>query len=110
MFAKPPKRIRFARTERKVINESDGTLEPEVIPHMAYDVAEIDQLRKQGRTISTHNVENMYYDGEFIHGNITIPLDQVRGIDRNDIWSQSVAASERVTKAGVKHVLFGNQN
>lgn len=102
MFAKSPVKPRFASAKRQ-------SHEPVVGSNLAYDLSDLDYLRRQGKPISPANVEGMYYDGE-TNVSADLPLDRMRGVDINDMWNAAQDAQKRLTKAGIRKVDLSNQN
>lgn len=100
MFAKAPKPVKFARTEVKID-------EAVVVPHLAFDLADLDALRRQGKPITTANVESMYYDGQETN-NFDFPLEVMRGVDINDAWDAMQSGRKRVSAAGVRRIDLSN--
>lgn len=96
MFAHAPKPIRFAKTRLLEYEEP-------VNPHLAYDLSQLDELRKQGKPISQSNVESLYYDGD-VNVSFDLPLDQQRGVDINDMWTADRDSSARRASVGVGRV------
>lgn len=96
MFNKNPKPVKFARIHRR-------EEEMEVVPHLAYDLADVDALISQGKPVSSTAVEGMYYDGVENCSSELAP-DDVRGVDMNDLWNLSEGRKDRLRNLGVKSV------
>ena len=96
MFAKNPKPVHFAKLQKR------DTDQP-VLPHAAYDLHELDDMRKQGIGISVSNAENLYYDGD-VNCSFDVPLDMQRGVDINDLWNATQSVKRRMTKAQLRSV------
>lgn len=101
MFAKCPKSVKFAQT---FVRDDEAV----VVPHLAYDLADVDTLRRQGKPISQPNVESMYYDGQ-VTENFDFPLDVMRGVDINDAWDAMQSGRKKISKAGISKVQKGGQ-
>lgn len=99
MFAKKNKPIKFATLKTR---ETD----PQIVPHAAFDLADLDQMRKQGVGISTSNAENLYYDGD-VNCSFDVPLDMQRGVDINDLWNADQSTRRRMSKAQLRSVKVG---
>lgn len=100
MFKDNPRPVKFARTSLK-------DTESDVQPYLAYDLSDLDELRKQGRPISGPNIEAMYYDGS-PDASFNLPLDQQRGVDINDMWNAVQDGKRKMSKAGVRKVDSSN--
>lgn len=96
MFNRNPKPVKFA----KVVRRDE---EPETVPHLAYDLCDVDALIKQGKPVSNHAVEGLYYDGVENCSSELAP-DDVRGVDMNDLWNLSEGRKDRLRSLGVKSV------
>lgn len=100
MFAKNPNKLRFAKTK---LTED----EVPVRPFLAYDLRDLDQLRRQGTPLSSTSVENMYYDG-IENPSFDVPFEQQRGVDINDVWNAAQDGLRRVSNAGLRKVDSSN--
>lgn len=97
MLSQKPRPIRFACCKRKEHEEI-------VRPHLAYSPQELDELRRSGKAISNSAIESLYYDGEVINGDFSLPLDSQRGVDINDMWERSQAERKTRYKTGISNV------
>lgn len=70
--------------------------ETTVQPHLAYDIRDVDELTKQGKSISMPSLDSMYYEGS---ENCTpdVPLDMQRGVNINDVWLASENAKDKLS-------------
>lgn len=93
MFKNNPPAVRFARLETK---ETDVP----VASHAAYDLKDLDDMRRRGVPISTTQHESQYYDGS-TDATFDIPLDQLRGVDINDVWNETKRVKGKLSKAKV---------
>ena len=96
MFSRQPKPVKFAKLVRK-------DTDIDVIEHLAYDLSELDSMRKQGIPISQNNLESMYYDGD-VNCSADVPLDMVRGADINDLWNESQRVNRNLSKRQLRKV------
>lgn len=100
MFLNNPKPIRFARTTVK-----DD--EVQVVPNLAYDLSDLDELRRMGKPISQESVASLYYDGE-VTQTCSVPLERQRGVDINDVWNAQQTGLRKASRAGVRQVDLSN--
>lgn len=77
--------------------------DPDMNPHLAYDLSDLDLLRRQGKPISVQNADGLYYDGSE-DCSFNLPLDQQRGVDINDLWERSQRVNRKLSKLGLKSV------
>lgn len=96
MFAWSPNKVNFARIERQ--EYEDG-----VEPHAAFDLAELDELRRSGKPISAANAVNDYYEGSAGPTSTMDPLER-RGVDINDAYELSMNARTQLKKARTRAV------
>lgn len=96
MLSKSPKPLRVARCVRR---DSD----PLMNPHLAFDLADLDALRRQGKPINIANADSLYYDGSE-NCSFNLPLDRQRGVDINTMWERSKTVSKTMSKLGVSKV------
>lgn len=101
MFAMKPAKFKFAKTHLK-------STESPVIPHLAYDLADVDELVASGKPISNQNVEGLYYDGAE-NPSFNMPLERMRGVDINDAWNAMMDSKKRISKLGLSSVDMSNQ-
>lgn len=99
MFSKKPNPIRFAQTSLR-----DD--EPIVVPDLAFDLADLDRLRQQGKPISLDNAASLYYDGQENQTVPYVPIERQRGTDINDVWNASLDGKKQLSKAGIRSVDF----
>lgn len=99
MFAFPSNCVNFARMERK-------EHEQDINPNLAFDLKDMDELRRQGRPISVSALSQEYFDGQ--DGRIVDldPMDR-RGVDINDAWVLSKESRSMLSKAKVRKSDFG---
>lgn len=98
MFSKKSNPIRFAHTKLR----SD---EVKVVPNLAFDLSDLDDLRRQGKPISLENAASLYYDGQEQTVPV-VPLERMRGTDINDVWNASLDGQKQLRKAGIRSVDF----
>lgn len=96
MFATKPKPFKFAVCKAKAHDVV-------VNPHLAFDLADLDQMRRQGKPISVTNAESLYYDGSE-SCTFDLPMDMQRGVDINDMWNRSRDVHSRLSKLGASKV------
>lgn len=96
MFSDKPKKLKVAVAVRR---ENDVILNP----HLAYDLRDLDALRRQGKPISVQNAESLYYDGSETCS-FDLPLDSRRGVDINDMWNRSKDVRKTLSKLGAVSV------
>ncbi len=72
--------------------------EPLVKGGLAYTPSELQQMADRGIPVSTQNLEGQFYDGK---DNPTwdVPLEQVRGIDIADMWTNRREIQRKIAKA-----------
>lgn len=97
MFRDNPKPIRLAVT---ALSDTDAVVKQ----HLAYSLREVDELRRQGKPISSPSLESQYYDGDINVSSDMLPLDNLRGVDINDMWEESQDKKERLSKARLRSV------
>lgn len=102
MFARIPKPVKFAKL---VTRDTD----PVLVQHAAFDLSDLDEMRKQGVGISTSNAENLYYDGS-VDCSFDVPLDMQRGVDINDLWNEAQTVKRRMSKAQLRSVSVSRSN
>lgn len=102
MFAFPSNPVNFARMSPK-------EYEQEVQPHLAFDIKDMDALRRQGKPISAANLSADYFDGQ--DGRV-VPLDptEKRGVDINDAWNLTKDTQAKLSKAKVRKADIGIVN
>lgn len=100
MFKDKPKSVRFAKTF-----VSDD--EVKTVPNLAYDLSDLDELRRMGKPISQESVSSLYYDGE-VQDRCYVPLERQRGVDINDVWNAQQTGRRKASKAGVRQVDLSN--
>lgn len=103
MFRDNPKNMNISFCKRR-----DN--EAAVRPHLAYTAQQAADLTKQGKPISNQQVQGMYYDGEPLSDGATLDLTERRGIDINDVWSDSMDKAAKRRKYGVKSVTNGTDS
>lgn len=96
MFSQKPNKWKFARVIRK---DTDIV----VNPHLAYDLTDMDEMRRQGKPISITNAESMYYEGSETCS-FDIPLDLQRGVDINDMWNRAKSVNKTLSKLGASSI------
>lgn len=101
MFAKKSNKLRLYNT---FVRDD----EVKVIPDLAYDLHDLDELRQQGKPISLQNAASLYYDGQTDLTTPIVPLDRQRGVDINDVWNASLDGERQLSKAGLRRVNFNN--
>lgn len=89
MFTQKAKPFKFVQFE-----------EQPKVPALALTPAQMDDMRKRGQSISTQNLDNMYYDGS-VNNSFDLPLDQIRGVDINDVWNASKESGKKLRKSTV---------
>lgn len=96
MFSTKPNKWKLAKCKRK---ENDSI----VNPHLAFDLRDLEEMRRQGKPISVQNAESMYYEGS-TDCSFDLPLDSQRGVDINDMWNHSKSVNNRLSKLGISKV------
>lgn len=97
MFKNNPKPFRLAVT---ALSDTDAVVKQ----HLAYSLREVDELRRQGKPISSPSLESQYYDGDVNASSDMLPLDNLRGVDINDMWEESQDKQDRLSKARLRSV------
>lgn len=93
MFARNPKPVKFAKVTRR----ED---EVKVLPHLAYDLHEVDALISAGKPVSNNSIQQLYFDG-VENCKAELNPDDVRGVDMNDLWNLDEAAKSRRRSLGI---------
>lgn len=97
MFRDVPQPVRVSVAKRK-------SYELATKPHLAYSVKEASELIAQGKPISNQQVQGMYYDGVPLSDDSQFSLMDMRGVDINDAWNESMSRAKIRSKYGVKVV------
>lgn len=93
MWCKNPSSVRFARLR----TTSDDI---PVSQHAAYDLSEMDEMRRKGQPIALNQHDSEYYDGSE-DATFELSLDQCRGVDINDAWNQSRDLNRKLSRTKV---------
>lgn len=88
--------INFAKLQRKDTDEV-------VKSHLALDLRDVDMMVKNGRPVSIQNASD-FFDGSNDMDFNDLNLEQMRGVDLNDVWNASKDAQKKLSKAKVRKV------
>lgn len=99
MFCYPPTPPRFARVK---VREDEVRTQN----NLAFDVKDMDELRKRGVPISNQSIAEMFYDGVDMGDtdNFELSPEANRFADINDVWNVSKDCGDIITKAKLKSV------
>lgn len=93
MFKDNPPAVNFARLKSR-------STDMPVSIHAAYDIKDLDAMRRSGMPISTSQLDSQYYDGD-VDATFDIPMDHLRGVDINDVWNETKRVNSKLSKAKV---------